>query len=182
MKRPFHYVLGITPEESTELRKTLESGELNGIYCWNGMTNVRRLLKSILYHSDLSKKAERFVEFLVMHGGRHGIPIPLYERLMDVRSKAETRWLFMMQDRDPSSIRTRKPLSECRSGYRRWSPNKANYAKLVDDFACEYAKTVFPDDRDLAARVSANRAKWAAKRMPGERKRKPGPKPKGGAR
>lgn len=175
MKKPYYRALGITRDEYLELRSVLASGK--DLYCWNGMTNVKRLLKAILYYADLAHKAAKFVEFLVIHEARHGIPLAVFDDLMKVRAEAETRWLFMMQDRSPASIRERKPISECHPNYRRWSRNKANYAKLIDEFAIRYIRGVFPDDGEMMGRAAECELKWASRRMPGSKPFKRGRRP-----
>lgn len=182
MKTPFHYVYGLDRNEYERLKGELENGR--DLYCWGGQTVMKRRLGALLYFRELAPKAEKLVEIISSLDSRRmgTLPQEAAELVMSVATKFETRWLFMMQDRDPSSIRQRKPLSECCRNYSRWSPNKANYAKLMDDFACDYIRLVYPDDVALAAKCACNRARWAKRRMPGSKKFKPGPKPKGGNR
>lgn len=170
---PFHRIGGLTRPEYEELKGLLENnGE--GIYCFNGLTNEKRIVNAILFYRETYKKTLALVELLCDHAVPNGIPLAAYDILLKLRTKLERRWLYYLLDipiRPPN-----KPRVAQSERYRKygWKKNKAATLKLIDDFACEYVSLVFPDDAKLKLRVSENRRRWASKRLPGTKPLKRG--------
>lgn len=160
MYKPFHNVQGLTTPEYRQLRDELRQPRLY----WPPLlrSDLRRALASALYHANLFLKAEQAVKALTAPGA-YASP-RARSMACTLLATLETRDLYLLRDQPARSPSV-------------WTANKARLACKLDLCLRRIAEEEFPDDRDMAARCAANKARWLKKRLPGVNKRlKPGPK------
>lgn len=157
MKHNYHRVDGLS---ECDYRDQLENLKyMRDMYCWNGKGNLKRLLMSLLYYRELPRKTDLVIQLFANFLSPHGMELGLFERLKKFNFDFETRILGLLRHSDPVRKRRSSPAN-------RWRTNKAHYAKLMDDLACDVAVDMLGDDGEMMERVSVNRKRWASKDMP----------------
>ena len=150
----YHHIDGISPTESYEIKKLL----YNKMPDLGRSTRDRIYLNAILFYKEAYPKLKALAKFIANHETRTKEPANCFNELQKIRMKLEVRWYLDLR-------------------YDRGIRNKAATMKVIDDFARDFIMQTYPNNKKLVARCKNNLLRWASKKIPGERKNKPGPKP-----
>ena len=161
MTHNYHRISGLTDEEYDSAVKDLKF--MKDLYCWNGMSNVKRILMSHLYYRELGPKVRLMIELFANFKSPNGMSPEAFSKLREYRFDFETRILKLLRLSDPVSVHAKVPKN-------RWRPNKAHYARQMDEVVSMVALDMLPGDADIRRRISENRRRWESKDMPNVKK------------
>lgn len=157
MTHNYHRVDGLTDEEYDSAVEDLKF--MKDLYCWNGLTNLKRILMSHLYYRELGRKVRLMIELFANFQSPNGMSPETFSRLREYRFGFETRTLKLLRFSDPVAVHRKAPKN-------RWRTNKAHYARQMDEVVSAVARDMLPGDRDLERRISENRRRWESRDMP----------------